>query len=169
MFKLAPIALSTLFLSTSALAALALPLAGAAHAQASSVRLTPTEIAGLAKGGAGAGTSGVAGIKTTTLYGDPTQAGPYTIEIRVPPHTRIAAHSHKDTRTAVVVSGAWFFGYGRENLDSLVKELPPGSFYTEPAGVDHFAQTHDQPASVFISGFGPTSTDYVDAAAAPKP
>ncbi|MEH0197821.1 cupin domain-containing protein [Caulobacter sp. CCNWLY153] len=119
--------------------------AGPLHAQ--DLRLTPPEIAALAKGGAGAGTSGVAGIRTTTLYGDPTKAGPYTIEIRVPPHTRIAAHSHKDDRTAVVVSGTWLFGYGRRNEVPLVKELPPGSFYTEPAGVDHFAQTHDQPAS----------------------
>jgi quercetin dioxygenase-like cupin family protein len=141
--------------------------AGPLHAQ--DLRLTPPEIAALAKGGAGAGTSGVAGIRTTTLYGDPTKAGPYTIEIRVPPHTRIAAHSHKDDRTAVVVSGTWFFGYGRRNEVPLVKELPPGSFYTEPAGVDHFAQTHDQPASVYIFGYGPTSTDYVVASDKPKP
>jgi quercetin dioxygenase-like cupin family protein len=142
---------------------------GPALAQDPSIRLTPSEIAGLAKGGAGAGTSGVAGIKTTILYGDPTKAQPYVIEIRVPAHTRIAAHGHKDTRTAVVVSGAWFFGYGNKNQDALVKELPPGSFYTEPAGVDHFAQTRDLPAAVYIFGFGPTSTDYVEAADAPKP
>ena len=127
-------------------------MAGPLHAQ--ELRLTPPEIAG---------------IQTTTLYGDPTKPGPYTIEIRVPPHTRIAAHSHKDDRTAVVASGVWFFGYGRKNEDPLVKALPPGSFYTEPAGVDHFAQTHDQPASVYIFGYGPTSTDYVVASDAPKP
>ncbi len=144
-------------------------LAGSVQAQGPSIRLTPSEIAGLAKGGAGAGTSGVAGIKTTILYGDPAKAGPYTIEIRVPAHTRIAAHSHRDDRTAVVVSGDWFFGYGRKNQDDMVKELPTGSFYTEPAATDHFAQTRDQPASVYISGFGPTSTDYVEAADAPKP
>jgi len=111
----------------------------------------------------------VAGIRTTILYGDPTRAGPYTIEIRVPPHTRIAAHSHKDDRTAVVASGVWYFGYGQKNHDPLVKALPPGSFYTEPAGMDHFAQTRDQPASVYIFGYGPTSTDYVEAESAPRP
>ena len=129
-----------LALCAPALAATAL----SAPVQAQEARLTPSEIASLAKGGAGAGTSGVAGIQTSILHGDPTKAGPYTIEIRVPPHTRIAAHSHKDDRTAVVASGVWFFGYGRKNEDPLVKALPPGSFYTEPAGLDHFAQTHDQ-------------------------
>ncbi len=126
----------------------------------SQVRLTPAEIATMAKGGAGAGTSGVEGIKTTTLYGDPTKPGPYTIEIRVPANTRIQAHTHRDDRSAVVVSGRWFFGYGDTAADAAVKELAPGSFYLEPAGVAHFAQTHAEPAVVYISGMGPTDTIY---------
>jgi hypothetical protein len=36
------------------------------------VRLSTADVAGLAKGDAGAGTSGVAGIQTTVLSGDPT-------------------------------------------------------------------------------------------------
>lgn len=142
---------------------------GGALAQDHPFRLTPPEIDALAKGGAGAGTSGVSGIKTTVLYGDPTKAGPYTIEIRVPANTRIAAHSHRDSRTAVVVAGAWYFGYGGKADETLVKALPPGSFYSEPAGVDHFALTQGEGASVYIFGSGPTSTDYVEAGDAPKP
>ncbi|WP_168072173.1 cupin domain-containing protein [Caulobacter sp. SSI4214] len=144
-------------------------LAGAASAQERQLRLTPSEIAALNAGGATAGTSGVTGIRTTVLYGDPTKAGPYTIALRVPPNMRIAAHSHRDERTAVVVSGVWRFGYGRKADAALVKTLPPGSFYSEPAGVDHFAMTGPEGASVYISGFGPTSTDYVEASDAPKP
>lgn len=143
-------------------------LTGPVLAQDRPLRLTPPEIDALARGGAGAGTSGVAGIRTTILYGDPTKAGPYTIEIRVPPNTRIAAHGHRDSRTAVVVAGAWYFGYGGKADEALVKALPPGSFYSEPAGVDHFAMTKSEGASVYIFGVGPTSTDYVEAADAPK-
>jgi pimeloyl-ACP methyl ester carboxylesterase len=124
------------------------------------LRLTPAEIAAFAKGGAGAGTSGVAGIRTTTLMGDPAKAGPYTIEIRVPANTRIQAHTHRDARSAVVVSGSWYFGYGEQASNSLVKKLGPGSFYTEPASVAHFAMTREEPAVVYISGFGPTDTIY---------
>jgi hypothetical protein len=39
------------------------------------IRLTPGEIAAREAGGAGAGTSGVAGIKTTVLLGDLTKPG----------------------------------------------------------------------------------------------
>lgn len=124
------------------------------------LRLTPPEIEAMAKQGAGAGTSGVAGIRTTTLMGDPSKPGPYTIEIRVPANTRIQAHTHRDSRSAVVISGTWYFGYGATASESLVKKLDPGSFYTEPAAVAHFALTRDQPAVVFISGIGPTDTVY---------
>ena len=140
-----------------------------AFAQEAQIRLTPAEIAAMSKAGAGVGTSGVAGIQSTVLSGDPTKAGPYTIEIRVPAHTRIAAHDHRDDRSAVVVSGQWYLGYGETASEAAVKPLPPGSFYTEPAGEAHFAMTREEPAIVYISGFGPTSTTYVDPANAPHP
>ncbi|MGO4717322.1 cupin domain-containing protein [Bradyrhizobium sp. 2TAF24] len=131
-------------------------------------RLDPNDIAALSKGGAGAGTSGVAGIQTTVLSGDPTASGPYTIALRVPAHTIIAAHTHRDSRSAVVVSGIWWFGYGPTNTEDKLKALPPGSFYTEPGGEAHFARTGDQAVVVYITGMGPTDTRYVDASAAPR-
>ena len=134
----------------------------------SQLRLDPKDIAALAKGGAGAGTSGVAGIRTTLLFGNPEATGPYTIALRVPAHTTIAAHTHRDSRTAVVVSGTWWFGYGPVNTTDRLKALAPGSFYTEPGGQPHFARTGDQPAVVYITGIGPTDTHYLDAAADPR-
>ena len=141
-------------------------LGGPAIAQ--ELRLAPADIAALAKGGAGAGTSGVAGIETTILQGDPTKPGPYTIRLSVPANTRIAAHTHQDERTAVVVSGTWYFGYGTKAEEVLVKALPPGSFYAEPKDVSHFALTRGEPVVVYITGYGPTDTHYVDPATAPK-
>jgi hypothetical protein len=46
--------------------------------------------------------------------------------------------------------------------------LPPGSFYTEPAGVAHFALTRAEPVVVYITGFGPTNTVYLNAANDPR-
>jgi len=132
------------------------------------LRFGPNDIAALSKSGAGSGTSGVVGIQTTTLMGDPTAPGPYTIALRVPAHTVIAAHTHRDNRTAVVVSGTWWFGYGAINTITKLKALKPGSFYTEPAGQAHFAQTGDQAAVVYITGVGPSDTRYLDASADPR-
>ena len=157
-----------LILALAAALPFAPPPARAAAAPGAELRLTPGEIAGLAKGGAGAGSSGVTGIQTTVLAGDPTAPGPYAIALRVPAHMVIAAHSHRDSRTAVVVSGTWWFGYGRVNTQAALKALTRGAFYTEPAGSPHFARTGDDAALVYITGVGPTDTVYVDAAAAPR-
>jgi quercetin dioxygenase-like cupin family protein len=124
-------------------------------------RLTPKEIEALPTENAGAGTSGLPAVTTRVLFGDPTKSGLYTIELRVAPNTVIQAHTHRDTRTAVVVNGLWYFGYGPKNEQALVKALPPGAFYTEPAGESHFARTGPEGATVSITGYGPTDTVYV--------
>jgi quercetin dioxygenase-like cupin family protein len=149
-------------------ASAALLLAASAHGQMKAERLTPDQIAALPVSGPGAGTSGVTGIRSVVLGGDPTRASLYTIEIQVPAHTRISAHTHRDDRTAVVVSGKWFLGYGRTATDAAALPLLPGSFYTEPAGAAHFAHTGDEPAKVIITGVGPTDTIYVEAAETPR-
>ena len=38
--------------------------------------------------------------------------------------------------------------------------LTQGAFYTEPANTPHFAFTGDQPATVFITGTGPSDTHF---------
>ncbi|MGB7102432.1 MAG: cupin domain-containing protein [Xanthobacteraceae bacterium] len=133
----------------------------------SQMRLTPEEIAALPSIAAGTGTSGVTSIRTTVLSGDPNKPGLYTIRLIIAPHTLIKPHHHRDDRVATVVSGLWYIGYGAKREAGALKALPPGSFYTEPAGATHFAGTEDQPAVVDITGIGPSDTVYVDAADSP--
>jgi quercetin dioxygenase-like cupin family protein len=125
------------------------------------LRVTPGEVDSMQAHDSGVGTSGVAGIRTTVVAGDPAKVGPYTIRLSIPANTRIQAHTHRDNRTAIVVSGVWYFGYGQVAGASEEKALPPGSFYTEPGGVAHFAETKADPVLVYITGNGPTDTVYV--------
>lgn len=129
--------------------------------------LTQAEIAELPATGAGSGTSGVKGIRTHVLSGDPSRNAPYTIMLSVPANTRIAAHRHRDDRVATIVSGTWNFGYGKVAGDDT-KALGPGSFYTEPAGVDHFARTGSEAVILYIHGHGPTDALYAAPAADPR-
>jgi len=131
-------------------------------------RVTPGEFQFPQGGAPGTGTSGVSGIRTVVLSGDPDRAGLYTIMLQVPANTRIASHDHQDDRVATVITGTWFFGYGDAFDAAQLKALPPGSFYTEPANRTHFAETRDEPAVVQITGIGPSSTRYVDAATDPR-
>ena len=109
----------------------------------------------------------LSGVSTKVLFGDPTKAGFYTIVLFVPAHTTIAAHAHRDDRTAAVVSGMWQFGYGDRFDERALKDLPVGSVYSEPGRMNHFARTGEDPVLVEISGFGPTDTGYVNLADAP--
>jgi pimeloyl-ACP methyl ester carboxylesterase/quercetin dioxygenase-like cupin family protein len=131
------------------------------------VKLGAEQVAALKPGEGGAGTSKLEGVKMIILSGDPSRPGPYAIELRVPAHTRIASHSHRDDRSALVVSGEWHFGYGPEATDAATSVLGPGSFYAEPANDAHFAFTGDKATTVFITGVGPSDTQYIDAAEAP--
>ena len=135
---------------------------GVIRAQNGQQRVTPGEVAWPTGRSSLVGTSAVAGIQTVTLKGDPTKAGLYTLLLRVGPNTRIEAHAHPDDRVATVISGTWYFGYGREFDEKGLKALPPGSFYTEPPGVDHFAMTKTEGVVIQISGTGPSGTTYVD-------
>lgn len=142
--------------------------ASGAQEAGSPQRLNPSEIDALARTGPGAGTSGVSGIQTRVLKGDPTRSGVYTIQLKVPANTRIEAHDHPDDRVATVVSGTWYFGYGASFDEKQLKELPPGSFYTEPPNEPHFARTGKAPVVLQISGLGPTGTRYVDGPGTPS-
>lgn len=126
------------------------------------LRMTPSEVQASAFTGGTTGGSGVAGVRSKVLFGDPAQAGFYAMLLSVPAHTTIQAHSHRDDRMAVVVSGDWHFGYGTRFDEKSLKALPAGSIYSEPGGVNHFAQTGAEPVIVEISGYGPTDTRYFD-------
>jgi uncharacterized RmlC-like cupin family protein len=142
----------------------ALLLVAATGPDAFQRRLTPEEALALSVVKAGGGTSGLSSIETRLLRGNPASTGLYTISIKVPPNTRISAHTHRDDRTAVVVAGVWHFGYGPAVNEAATRPLPAGSFYTEPAAEPHFAWTGKEGATVYITGVGPSDTHYVNAA-----
>lgn len=134
---------------------------GNAQSDSFGLRLTPQEIEAIKPNEAGAGTSGVSGIKTRILKGDPTKEGLYTIQLTVPANTKIEAHTHPDDRVATVISGTWQIGYGSRFDEKKLKALNPGSFYTEEPNIAHFARTGKEPVILQITGEGPTGTEYV--------
>lgn len=126
------------------------------------LRLTPEELRAQSGSDGHTGASGVGGVRSKVVSGDPSRAGAYSLLLFVPPNTTIQAHSHRDNRMASVLSGTWHFGYGEHFTNEALKTLPAGSVYSEPGGRQHFAQTGDSPVIVFISGEGPTDTRYFD-------
>jgi quercetin dioxygenase-like cupin family protein len=151
------------------IAGLSLVATSAAIAQSlPEMRMTPAEIRASALDKNQIGSSGLPGVHTKVIFGDPSKAGFYTILLFVPAHTTIQAHTHRDDRVATVVSGEWHLGYGQHFDAKSLKTLPPGSVYSEPGGDNHFAQTETDPVIVQISGYGPTDTHYFEAVNDPR-
>lgn len=150
------------------IASLSLLAVSAAAQSLPEMRMTPAEIQMVALDNNQIGSSGVPGVHTKVVFGDPSKAGFYTILLFVPAHTTIQAHSHHDNRVATVVSGEWHFGYGNYFDAKSLKTLPPGSVYSEPGGANHFAQTANDAVFVEICGYGPTDTRYFEAKNDPR-
>jgi quercetin dioxygenase-like cupin family protein len=149
-------------------AALSLGVSAAAAQSLPEMRMTPREIQASALDSNQIGSSGLPGVRTKVVFGDPSKVGFYTILLFVPAHTTIQAHTHRDDRVAVVLSGEWHLAYGTHFDAKSLKTLPPGSVYSEPGGDDHFAQTDTDSVIVEISGYGPTDTHYFEAKNDPK-
>ncbi len=108
------------------------------------------------------GTGMRAGLQTLVVAGDAKSNSLFTMMFRLPPNTRIPPHSHPEVRSCFVLSGTWFFGYGEQADASALKLLPAGSHYTEPAGMNHFAETRDEPVIAECTAIGPTGTTFVN-------
>ena len=142
--------------------------AAALSAQSGGLRVTPSDVKWPAPAAGGVGSSGVSGTQTVVLKGDPAKPGLYSMLLRVGPNTKIEAHAHPDDRVATVISGTWYFGYGKQFNEASLKQLPAGSVYSEPPNAHHFAMTRGEGVTIQITGTGPSGTAYADPANDPN-
>src|SRR5215468_1433017 len=128
------------------------------HAQAKleAVAMTPSEMKWEAQGALTA-----AGMEQVNLVGNPSKPGPYTLRLKFPAGFKLAPHTHPDYREVTILSGTWYTGYGEKFDAALLKALPAGSFYTEPANVPHFVEVRE-PVTIQVSGTGPSGRKFVN-------
>jgi len=74
---------------------------------------------------------------------------------------RTLPHSHPDSRTVTVISGVCFYGHGEEFDENRMILMPPGSFFTEPAGVPHFIWAKEGDVIVQTTAIGPSGTQII--------
>jgi hypothetical protein len=69
-----------------------------------------------------------AGLQTMLLDGDPTKPELYTSRVKIPANFRLLAHWHPETRSVIVLSGTFYYGYGEKFDEKKLIEMPPGTF-----------------------------------------
>jgi quercetin dioxygenase-like cupin family protein len=104
------------------------------------------------------------GAQISELVGGRTQPGFYLKRVQSPADFMHYPHSHPEEQTYTVISGMLYVGFGDTFDQAQLKALPPGSFWTEPANVNHFPMTKDGPVFFQITGTGPSGTTFVDPA-----
>ncbi len=96
-----------------------------------------------------------------TLAGDMGKAGLYAARVLIPAGLKVQPHVHPEDRMVVVLSGTLHVGFGHRFEPASMKPLPPGSFFTEPAGQPHYAWAQSGDVLLQVSGIGPSGTVYV--------
>ena len=95
------------------------------------------------------------------LYGDPTKAGMYAVQITFAPGRGSRPHFHDQDRFVTVVKGTWYVALGPDTDTYDPAKMTPmkaGSFVYHPAFGHHYDGAKDEEAVVRIVGMGPVKT-----------
>lgn len=101
-------------------------------------------------------------ISTSFLSGDPKLEGLYATQVKIGQGIKLLPHTHPDSRMVVVVSGKFLYGYGDNFDESKMREMTPGTFFTEPANRPHYAWTKNSDVLLQVAGYGPSGTNYLN-------
>src|SRR5438270_9474097 len=104
-----------------------------------------------------------AGAEAAVLDGDPTQAGSFTIRLKVPDGYTIPPHWHSIPEQLTVVSGSFGLGLGDKMDKSKIRYLPAGSYVRLGKEERHFAIAKGETV-VQVHGTGPFDIHFVNPA-----
>src|SRR5262245_15348942 len=107
------------------------------------------------------------GVQRAVLYGDPSQAGLFSLRLKFPPGYVIPPHTHPQPEIATVISGTFHLGMGEKADKSKAQALPAGSFFALSSGMAHFGFV-DEHTVIQLNSTGPWSLSYVNPADDPR-
>src|SRR5262249_4186519 len=76
--------------------------------------------------------------RLAVLVGEPTEAGPYVIRVKVPSGVKLMPHRHPEDRIYTVMSGVFYIGLGDRFGGDKVQAFPPGSVIVLPGNTPPF-------------------------------
>lgn len=104
---------------------------------------------------------GGSGVKTATVYGDPSQPGVYVVRVWFPPGIMSRPHYHPDDRYAIVIKGTWWTGTGEAFDPKSTKPVKAGGFMKHPAKGVHYDGAKDEEVILQLIGHGPGGTTWI--------
>ena len=98
------------------------------------------------------------GPETAVLYGNPTKPGVFVMRAKFPAGFKVTPRWRPDEwRTAVVLSGTFYYGVGEKWDETKLVAYPPGTFFSHPSKHPHFAWAKDGEVIIQFTAMGPTN------------
>ena len=102
------------------------------------------------------------------VVGQPSEAGPYTIRVKIPHGVKMMPHRHREDRVYTVISGIFYIGLGDEFDAEKLQAFPPGSVVVLPGNTSHFHWAKSSEYVTQVTAIGPLGLDYVSARDDPR-
>jgi quercetin dioxygenase-like cupin family protein len=102
------------------------------------------------------------------VVGQPSEAGPYTIRVKIPHGVKMMPHRHAEDRVYTVISGIFYIGLGDEFDAEKLQAFPPGSVVVLPGNTSHFHWAKSSEYVTQVTALGPLGLDYVSAKDDPR-
>ena len=103
-----------------------------------------------------------ASARLAVLVGEPSKAGPYLIQVKLPDGVKLMPHKHPEDQIYTVMSGVFYVGLGEQFDGDGVKAYPPGSVIVLPGNTPHFHWAKSGEYVTQVSAIGPLGLDYMD-------
>ena len=106
--------------------------------------------------------------RLANVVGEPAQAGPYTIRVKVPKGVKLMPHRHPEDRVYTVISGTFYIGLGNEFDAGKLQAYPPGAVIVLPGDTSHFHWAKSGEYVTQVTAIGPLGLEYIDAEDDPR-
>jgi len=102
------------------------------------------------------------------VVGEPLQAGPYTIRVKVPHGVKLMPHKHPEDRVYTVISGTFYIGLGDHFDPEKLVAYPPGAVIILPGDTSHFHWAKSGEYITQVTAIGPLGLEYIDSKDDPR-
>jgi quercetin dioxygenase-like cupin family protein len=106
--------------------------------------------------------------RLAVLVGNPKQAEPYIVRVKVPAGVILMPHIHPEDRIYTVISGVFYIGIGTKFDASKLKAYPPGSVIVLPGNTPHFHWAKSGEYVTQVSAYGPLGISYINSSDDPR-
>jgi len=106
--------------------------------------------------------------RLAVLVGQPSEAGPYMVRVKVPHGVKLMPHRHGEDRIYTVISGVFYIGLGDQfDADKLVA-YPPGAVIILPGNTPHFHWAKSGEYVTQVTAIGPLGLEYINSKNDPR-